>query len=200
MIRTPIALVPYLLALAAVLSGLLWHQGDVIAGIGRTIETGTASVGGPFLLVDQSGKPRSDRDFRGRAMLVYFGYTRCPDVCPTTLAVIADAFDKLGTKKDRIVPIFVTLDPERDSPSVLRTYLRAFGGNFVGLTGSLPAVRKMAGEYRVYFTKHPLPGGGYAVDHTSVLYLMDAEGKFVTYYDDVATGPEALAEDLRRRL
>lgn len=200
MIRTPTALVPYLFALAAILGGFLWHEGDRIAGLGTTIESGTASVGGPFSLVDQNGKARTDRDFRGRAMLVYFGYTRCPDVCPTTLGVIADALDRLGPKKDRIVPIFVSLDPERDSPRALQSYLSAFGKDYVGLTGSLLSIKKVASEYRVYFTKHPLDGGGYAIDHTSVIYLMDAKGMFVTYYDDLSTGPDALAADLRRRL
>ena len=197
--RTPPALVPWLFALAAVLAGSLWHAGDRFAGLGHTIAMGNASVGGPFVLTDQTGRTRSDRDFRGRYMLIYFGYTLCPDVCPTTLSVMADALAKLGPRRDRIVPIFITIDPDRDRPKVLSEYLKAFGTDFVGLTGSPAAIRKVASSYRVYYAKHPL-AQGYALDHTSVLYLMGPDGKFVTFYNDESIGPDALATDLKKRL
>ena len=200
MIRTPLAYVPYLLALAAVLSGLLWHEGDVLRGQGGTVVAGTADVGGPFRLIDQNGKVRGASDFRGRFLLIYFGYSYCPDVCPTTLGVMADAMDKLGVLKDRVVPVFITTDPERDTPAVLKAYLKAFGPEFVGLTGSDKAIAEAAHEYRVYYAKHPLPGGGYSVDHSSALYLMGPDGKFVTFYDDESVGPDVLAGDLKRRI
>ncbi len=169
MIRTPLALVPYLIAIAAVVGGLLWHAGDTIAQLERAGASGTASVGGPFALTDQNGLRRSDREFRGRYVLVYFGYTRCPDVCPTTLAMLSDAMEKLGAQKSHVVPIFITVDPERDTPSALKAYLGSFGPEFVGLTGTLGAVRTVAKEYRAPFAKHALPGG---IGATTIVCLM----------------------------
>ncbi len=133
-------------------------------------------------------------------MLIYFGYSFCPDVCPTTLAMIGDALEKLGPRRSRIVPIFITVDPARDTPAQLRSYLKAFGPGFVGLTGHAKAIAKVAGDYRVYFKKQPLPGGGYGMDHSTVIYLMGPDGRFVTYWDDTAVGPDRLAEELRARL
>ena len=198
--RARIVLVPLLLMLATVAAGLLWSAGDQMAGLGRTVVTGTAAVGGPFTLTDQTGRARSDKDFRGRYLLVYFGYSFCPDVCPTTLGVVADAFAKLGSRRNRIVPLFITLDPERDTPGVLKNYLGAFGPAFVGLTSTPDAIKRTAQEFRVYYSKHPLPNGGYAIDHTSVLYLMGPDGKFITYYDDTSLGADSLASDLRKRI
>lgn len=191
------AFVPWLLAITAVIAGLLWHEGDRVASMR---EGGTASVGGPFRLVDQDGHARTDREFRGRHMLIYFGYSLCPDVCPTTLAVMADALAKLGPRRGKIVPIFVTVDPERDTPKALKVYLAAFGPGFVGLTGDGDTVRKVAASFHVFYAKHPLSGGNYALDHTSIVYLMGPDGKFVTYYDDTSMGPDALAEDLKKRM
>jgi len=198
--RVPPALVPWLLASAAVVAGLLWHAGDRIAAVGQVVVTGTADVGGSFQLVDQDGHARSDSDFRGRYMLIYFGYSLCPDVCPTTLAVMADALAKLGPRHDKIVPVFITIDPDRDTPKALKSYLAAFGPDFVGLTGKPDIVKKVAASYHVFFQKHPLSQGGYSLDHTSVLYLMGPDGKFVTYYGDESIGPDGLAADLKKRV
>jgi protein SCO1/2 len=200
MIRTKLAWVPWLLMVASVAAGLLWSAGDRLAGLGRTVSTGTASVGGPFVLADQTGKARSDKDFRGRYLLVYFGYSFCPDVCPTTLGVVADTLAKLGARKNKIVPLFITLDPERDTPGVLKNYLSSFGPEFIGLTGTPNSIKQTAQEFRVYYTKHSLPNGGYAIDHTSVLYLMGPDGRFITYYDDTSLGADTLATDLRTRV
>ena len=199
MIRTPQALIPYLLALVMVLAGGLWHMGDAVPGIGRTVESGTASVGGPFSLIDQTGATRSDADFRGKLMLIYFGYSNCPDVCPTTLAVIADALQKMGDKAARVVPIFITTDPARDTPKVLGLYMKAFGPEFVGLTGDAATVDAVGKEFHVYSRRRDLPGGGYAMDHTSVLYVMGPDGKYLTHYDE-AISPDDLAKDLEKRL
>jgi len=199
MVRTPVAFVPYALMLAAVIGGLLWHEGDQVAGLGGTVATGTAQVGGPFALADQDGKARTQADFRGRFMLVYFGYSFCPDVCPTTLAMMADALGKLGPRRARVVPVFVSIDPARDTPKVLKDYLKSFGPDFVGLTGSAGQVAAAANAYHVYYARHPLPGGSYAMDHSGVIYLMGPDGRFVTYYED-QIGPGGLAKDLAKRL
>ncbi|HEY0281697.1 MAG TPA: SCO family protein, partial [Rhizomicrobium sp.] len=185
------------IAAAAVAAGLLWHAGDSFSGANRS--AGEASVGGPFTLTDQNGEMRRAEDFRGRFMLVYFGYSYCPDVCPTTLAVMADALDRLGSKAERIVPIFITVDPGRDSPRVLKSYLKAFGPRFVGLTGEAKAVAAAARAYRVYYKERPLQGGGYAMDHSGHIYLMGADGKFIAHYDETL-GPDGLAAALKKAI
>ncbi|MBV9992798.1 MAG: SCO family protein [Alphaproteobacteria bacterium] len=199
MLRTPTALVPYALMLAAALGGLVWHEGDGIAKLGTTTTSGSAAVGGPFALVDQDGHARSEADFKGRFMLVYFGYSFCPDVCPTTLAMVSDALSKLGPERARIVPVFVSVDPDRDTPKVLKDYLKSFGPDFVGLTGDAKHIAQAERAYHVFAAKHPLPGGAYAMDHSGVLYLMGPDGRFVTYYED-QVGPDGLAGDLKARL
>jgi cytochrome oxidase Cu insertion factor (SCO1/SenC/PrrC family) len=192
--RISTALLLCALALAVLLSVFLWRLGDSGGSAG-----GSAAVGGPFTLIDQNGQRRSDRDFHGHWMLLYFGYTYCPDVCPTTLALMQAALDKLGSAGDGIVPVFITIDPERDTPSVLKAYVAQFGARFVGLTGTPQAIARVAHSYRVYYAKHPLKGGSYAMDHSSVIYLIDPDGHFVKAYDD-ETGAAALAEDLRKTL
>src|SRR6185503_13240582 len=147
--------------------------------------------GGPFSLIDQDGKRRTDSEFRGKYMLIFFGYTYCPDVCPTTLAVEAEALDQIGARANNIVPIFITVDPKRDTPEKLKSYLSAFDAkppsvrsNFVGLTGTNEEIAKTAEAYRVYYQAH-IDGrtqDGYSIDHTGDVYLMDPEGKFVAYY------------------
>ena len=196
MIRTPLALISFLIAAAAVAAGLLWHASDSLSG--KTQAVGEASIGGPFSLTDQDGRVRRADDFRGRFMLVYFGYSYCPDICPTTLAVMADALEKLGPEAERIVPIFITIDPERDTSRVLRAYLKAFGPRFVGLTGNAKAVAAAAHAWRVYYRKRPL-GGGYAVDHSSYIYLMGADGKFIAIFNETL-GPDGLAQALKRQI
>jgi len=198
MIRTPLALVPYLLAVAALAAGLLWHAGDALQRAGNLETTGEAAIGGSFTLIDQDGKPRRSGDFSGHFMLIYFGYSYCPDICPTRLAVMADALDKLADT-DRVVPVFITIDPARDTSGVLKAYLKAFGPRFVGLTGDAKAIDSAAGAYRVFYRKHPLAGGGYAMDHSSQIYLMGPDGKFIAAYDE-AFGPDRLAAELKKRL
>ena len=203
MLRNRQALIPYLLLVAALAGGLLWHQGKMVPGLGKNVITGRADVGGPFRLIDHNGKTVTDADFRGRYMLIYFGYSFCPDVCPTTLAVMAQALEKLGGKSQRIVPILITIDPERDTPQVLAEYMKAFGPTFVGLTGSEAAIKDAEKKYRVYAAKKPFDSskggeGNYGVDHSSVLYLMGPDGRLVNFYDE-AVSPDDLAKDLRLR-
>jgi cytochrome oxidase Cu insertion factor (SCO1/SenC/PrrC family) len=199
MLRNKQALIPYLLLVAALAGGLLWHESESVPGLGRTVTTGQALVGGPFRLVDQNGKSVSDQDFRGHAMLIYFGYSFCPDVCPTTLQVMADAIGKLGDKAARVTPVFITIDPERDTPKVLKEYMAAFGPNFVGLTGTPEQIQAVEKRYRVYAEKKPLAGGKYGMDHSSVLYLMGPDGRLVTYYDE-AISPDNLAKELKQKI
>ncbi len=195
MIRNPIAFVPYLIALAAVIGGLLSYAGDKAAGIDHR----PAAIGGSFALVDQNGTPRTDTDFHGRTLLVYFGFTHCPDVCPTTLAVVAGALEQLGPVGQHLIPIFVSVDPARDTPAVLKPYLASFGPRFVGLTGSAQAIEAIKKDYRVYAVREPLEGGGYAMTHSNTLYLIGPNGKFITHFDETL-GPEKLAEALRKYL
>jgi protein SCO1/2 len=199
MIRTPEALIPYIVLCAFVAAGALWRLSDD-AGL-QVSSTGTlsSSIGGPFALVDQNGAPRSDRDFHGRFTLLYFGYSYCPDVCPTTLSMMADALDKLGARASRIVPVFVTIDPARDTPKMLKSYLSAFGPRFVGLTGSQAAIAAVEHEYRVYAAKHPLAGGGYAMDHSGEIYLLGPNGKLLAFYD-TGIDSKTLAADLAKRV
>ena len=140
-----------------------------------------AGIGGAFTLEDGNGKAVTDQDFRGRYMLVYFGYTFCPDVCPTTLNAMADAMDRLGPQAGKVRPIFITVDPRRDTPSVVKQYVAAFGQDIVGLTGTPEEIAKVAKAYRVYYAEHRTGPGpeDYAMDHSSVLYLMDPNGGFV---------------------
>ncbi|HWY66279.1 MAG TPA: SCO family protein [Rhizomicrobium sp.] len=199
MLRNRQALLPYLLLVAAVAGGVLWYESEQVPGLGRVVTTGQADVGGPFQLTDQHGKRTGDTNFRGRYMLIYFGYSFCPDVCPTTLAVIAQALDKLGQRSQQVVPIFITIDPERDTPKVLNDYMKAFGPSFVGLTGSATEIKDVEKRYRVYAVKKPLPGGSYGMDHSSVIYLMGPDGKMVSFYDE-AVSPDELAKDLRAKI
>jgi protein SCO1/2 len=153
------------------------------------------SIGGPFTLEDGGGKAVTDLDFRGKYMLVYFGYTFCPDVCPTTLNAVADAMDKLGPAAARVQPLFITVDPKRDTPAVVKQYAAAFGPNIEGLTGTAEQIARVAKEYRVYYAEHRTGPGpdDYSMDHSSVLYLMNPDGAFVAPVRADQTGDEIAA-------
>jgi protein SCO1/2 len=138
-----------------------------------------AAIGGPFALVDQNGRQVTDADFRGKLMLIYFGYTYCPDVCPTALFTIGEAISHLAPdERKQVTPIFITVDPERDTRKVLADYVTSFSPDLVGLTGSTDAVQAVEREYHVYAKKHPETDGSYSVDHSSIIYLIDRAGKF----------------------
>jgi cytochrome oxidase Cu insertion factor (SCO1/SenC/PrrC family) len=162
---------------------------------------GQALVGGPFTLTDHTGKRVTDQDFRGRFMLVYFGYTLCPDVCPSGLQVIAAALDKLGPKADAIVPIFITLDPQHDTPEQLAQYVKSFHPRLIGLTGSQAEIEAVAKEYRVYVQRvdDAKSTAGYTIDHSAILYVMDRDGSFRTHFTH-AVSADALAERLAKLL
>ncbi|HEY4044129.1 MAG TPA: SCO family protein [Rhodopila sp.] len=152
-------------------------------------------IGGPFALEDGNGKPVTDKDFRGKYMLVYFGYTFCPDVCPTTLNAVADAMDKLGPAASRVQPLFITVDPRRDTPEVVKKYAAAFSRGIEGLTGTPEEIAAVAKEYRVYYAEHRTGSGpnDYSMDHSSVLYLMSPTGGFVAPIRADQSGDEMAA-------
>ena len=163
---------------------------------------GQALVGGPFTLTDHTGKRVTDQDFRGKFMLVFFGFTYCPDVCPTALQVMAAALDKLGPKAaDRIVPLFITIDPERDTPAQMATYVKSFHPRLIGLTGTQAQIDAVTKEYRVYAKKVPDPKStaGYTMDHSAIMYVMSPDGTYRTHFTH-ATNVEALAGQLAKLL
>ena len=163
--------------------------------------SGAALIGGPFSLVGADGKPVTDRDFRGRYMLIFFGFTHCPDICPAELQVIAQALEQLGDKAKNVVPIFITLDPERDTPEAMGSYVKSFGPNFVGLTGSPEAIAAAAKAYRVSYAKveDKESAADYGVDHSALVYLMDPEGRYVTYFS-YGLSADQMAEKLGKSL
>jgi len=141
---------------------------------------GLASIGGPFTLVDDSGAQVTDKTLAGKPYAIYFGYTYCPEVCPTTLFDLTRWIKKLGPDADKLNYVFVTVDPERDTPKLMHAYLSSFDKRIHGFTGTPDEIAKIAREYRVYYKKVPTSDGSYVMDHTSIIYLMGADGSFDT--------------------
>ena len=162
--------------------------------------SGRAPVGGPFELTDQTGHRRTDTDFRGKLVVLYFGYTYCPDVCPTELQSISLALDKLGAMAESVQPLFVTVDPERDTPARLADFVSSFHPRLIGLTGSLADIRKTAIAYRTFFVKNSASKpGDYSVDHTGFIYLVGKDGRYLGFLPPGST-PDAIADAIRARL
>ena len=183
-------------------TGLMSVFAVIVIVTGRTsapvIPTASA-IGGPFQLVDHNGKPFTDADLKGKPHLVFFGFTHCPDVCPTALFDVSEVLKALGPQGDKAGGLFVTVDPERDTAAVLKDYLSNFDPRLVGLTGKREDLDKMLQAYRVYARKVPTEGGDYTMDHTALVYLMDKEGRFVAPFN-LKRRPEEAAADLRRYL
>jgi protein SCO1 len=158
-----------------------------------------AAIGGPFQLTDQSGQTVTDKNMQGRPTLIFFGFTHCPDVCPTSLFEISEVLKALGKNADRVNAYFVTVDPERDTPAAMKDYLSSFDPHLQGLTGSADQVSKVITEYRVYARKVPLKDGDYTMDHTALIYLMDRDGRFISPFNLKRT-PEQAAADLKHYL
>ena len=156
-----------------------------------------ATVGGQFKLTDQNGRTVTEQDMKGRPYLVFFGFTHCPDICPTTLFDISEVLRKLGADADRAGALFITVDPERDTPQAMKTYLSSFDPHLRGLTGDQAAVDAAVKAYRAYAKKVPTSEGGYTMDHTALVYLMDKDGGFVAPFN-LKRRPEESAADLRR--
>jgi protein SCO1/2 len=184
-------------AAVAVLPGAL----ERLTPIGPMGVVGKAQIGGPFSLIDHTGKRLTEKDFRGRHLLVFFGFTFCPDVCPAGLQVMAAALDRLGAKAERVTPLFITIDPDRDTPERLAQYVQSFHPRLVGLTGTPDEIRAAAAAYRVFHkkVKDEKSAAENTMEHTSIIYLMDPAGEFVTHFTHatpVATIAAALARVL----
>jgi protein SCO1/2 len=160
---------------------------------------GVAAIGGPFKLIDQDGKPFTDADLKGKPVLVFFGYTHCPDVCPTALLEMSQVLRALGKDADRATGLFITVDPERDTPEIIKAYLAYFDPHLRGATGDQKEITAVEKEYRVYAKKHPLENGDYSMDHSAVVYLMDKTGRFVAPFN-LKRPPQAAAAELKKYL
>jgi len=190
-----------LLVLGAFVAGLALFSAIVFIVTGRTPAPIAlqSAVGGPFKLVDQNSKPITDQDLKGHPFLVFFGFTHCPDICPTTLFEVSEVLRALGPQGKDMRALFITVDPERDTPAVLKDYLSSFDPRVIGVTGDAAAIAAVEKAYRVYARKVPLDGGGYTMDHTALVYLMDKDGRFVAPFN-IKRRPQEAAADLKRYL
>ncbi len=188
-----------ILIIAAFVAGLVLCLSVVLLVVQRgSVPVPQASaVGGPFTLIDQNGRTVTEQDMKGKPFLVFFGFTHCPDVCPTALFDISEVFRKLGPDAGRAAALFITVDPERDTPEAMKSYLSSFDPHLRGLTGEQAAVDGVIKAYRAYAKKVPNPDGSYTMDHTALVYLMDKEGRFVAPFN-LKRRPEDSAADLRR--
>lgn len=178
---------------AAILLGWWQVDGPGRSPADRVSAQGVPAIGGPFTLVDHKGKPVTDADFRGKPMAVFFGFTHCPEVCPTTLVQLANLTGKIGAAADRLQILLVTVDPERDTPEQLALYLQSFDPRVVGLTGSREQVDAVLAAYKAYAKKIPTENG-YTMDHSASVYLMKADGSFRTMIDYHEEEASALAK------
>ena len=190
-----------LLALGAFVAGLMMFSAVIfiVTGRGPTPIAMPSAVGGPFKLVDQNSNPITDQDLKGQPFLVFFGFTHCPDVCPTTLFEVSEILRALPPRAKEVRALFVTVDPARDTPTVLKDYLSSFDPRIIGVTGDEAAVAAAEKSYRVYAKKVPTDGGGYTMDHTAIVYLMSKDGRFVAPFN-MKRRPEEAAAELKRYL
>lgn len=178
-----ISAIVWIVCVLAAMGLLAWVGAPVVANRSAGLSSGTALIGGPFTLIDKDGKTVTDTDFRGRYMLVYFGFTHCPDICPTGLLLIGNALEQLGSKGQQIAPVFITLDPERDTPAIMGQYVSHFSERLIGLSGSPEQVRQVAEAYKVYYRKtDATPGADYMIDHSGYMYLMGPDGTYLTHF------------------
>jgi protein SCO1 len=180
-------------SLAVGLVLMLWAMG------GLKNATAPAAIGGPFQLTDQAGRTVTEKNMQGRPTLIFFGFTHCPDICPTSLFEISEMLRAMGKDADRVNAYFISVDPERDSTEAMKDYLSSFDSHLQGLTGNPEQIAKVISAYRVYARKVPLKEGDYTMDHTALIYLMDRDGRFVSPFN-LKRPPEQAAADLRRYL
>ncbi|AMA60725.1 MULTISPECIES: SCO family protein [unclassified Bradyrhizobium] len=179
---------------ASLIVGLLimfWAMG----GVSKVAQP--AAIGGPFQLTDQNGKAVTDKNLKGKPTLIFFGYTHCPDVCPTSLFEISEVLRVLGKDADKVNAVFISVDPERDTQAAMKDYLSSFDPHLQGLSGDPAEIAKVITSYRVYAKKVPAKDGDYTMDHTALIYLMDREGRFVSPFNLKRT-PEEAAADLKK--
>jgi protein SCO1/2 len=180
-------------SLAIGLLAMFWFMG------GATKVMQPAAIGGPFQLTDQHGKTVTDKSLKGKPSLIFFGYTHCPDVCPTSLFEISEVLRALGKDADKVNAYFISVDPERDTQAVMKDYLGSFDPHLEGLSGDPAVVAKVLTSYRVYAKKVPTKDGDYTMDHTALIYLMDRNGQFVSPFN-LKRSPEEAAAELKRYL
>jgi protein SCO1/2 len=188
------------LVLSAFLAGLVIFLVVFLVASGQFSAGGSSSasaIGGPFQLIDQDGKKITDQDLQGHPSLVFFGYTHCPDVCPATLFDVSELMRALGKDADRTGALFITVDPERDTPAAMKDYLSSFDPHLRAATGDLKSIEAAEKAYRVYAKKVPAEHGDYTMDHTALVYLMDKQGRFVAPFS-LKRRPEDAAADLRK--
>ena len=180
------------IAIASVTGGLLLVTAAYLWLLGGTSPQHVPAIGGPFTLTEDNGTVVTDRDFRGDYLLIYFGYTRCPDICPLTLSAMAKALDLLGPRAARLRPLFITVDPQHDTPAVLRAYLQKFSSAIIGLSGSAAQIDAVEREFHVTSTIHRTgpAADDYLVDHTAVLFLIGPDGRYLAPFAADETGPE----------
>ncbi|MCY4239310.1 MAG: SCO family protein [Rhodospirillaceae bacterium] len=193
------ALVLAIVTAAATAGGVyLWRMGDAARGASESRTTGRALVGGPFTLVDHTGTTRTNKDLLGKFAIVSFGFTHCPDICPTTVQTVSEALEALGPAAGRIQPVFITIDPERDTVERMKEYHEGFDRRFWMLTGSVAAIAKTAKAYKVGYRKMKATAdGSYQVNHTALIYLMGPEGQYMTHFPYSIT-PNKMAQQLRK--
>lgn len=191
--RPLIIIAAFAASLAVGLALTLWLMG------GPRGVTAASTIGGPFQLVDQSGQAVTEKNLQGKPTIVFFGFTHCPDVCPTALFEMSEILRAMGKDANRVNAYFVSVDPERDTPEIMKSYLSSFDPNLKGLTGSPEQVAGVISAYRVYAKKVPMKDGDYTMDHTALIYLMDREGRFVAPFN-IKRKPEEAAADLKKYL
>ena len=190
-----------MLVLSAFLAGLVVFFMVFLFATGQFRSGGpsASAIGGPFSLIDQDGKTITDQDMKGEPLLVFFGYTHCPDICPTTLFEISEVLRAMGPDAARVHALYVTVDPERDTPAVMKDYLSSFDPHLRGATGDRKAIEAAEKAYRVFARKVPGKNGDYSMDHTALVYLMDKQGRFVAPFS-LKRRPEEAAADLKKYL
>jgi protein SCO1/2 len=191
--RTLVIVTAFTASLLIGLLVMLWAIGGV-RGV-----TAPAAIGGPFQLTDQSGATVTEKNLQGKPSIIFFGFTHCPDICPTSLFEMSEILRAMGKDADRVNAYFISVDPERDSKDAMKDYLSSFDPHLKGLTGAPEAVAKVLSAYRVYAKKVPLKDGDYTMDHTALTYLMDRDGKFVAPFN-LNRKPEEAAADLKKYL
>jgi protein SCO1/2 len=169
---------------AALMDAVMWNKGE---------------IGGPFTLIDQDGRRRTDADFRGKLLLIYFGYTYCTDICPTDLQTISTAIDRLGPAGESVQPLFITVDPEHDTPEAIKLYVGLFHPRLVGLTGSAKQIKTIARAYKVYYAKNESKKSDSVIDHSGFIFLVGRDGKYLGFFPP-GTSPERIIDSLRQQI